>query len=73
MVAQVSTESEFSLAGTRRVFVSSAVKPGVITNYDVSPDGTTFVVSIDENSEPQVVFVLNWFDHLAQSRSGRTR
>jgi serine/threonine-protein kinase len=71
MAAHVSTESEFSLAGTRRLFVSSAVKPGVITNYDVSPDGTTFVVNIDENSEPQVVFVLNWFDHLVQRRGGK--
>ena len=73
MAAQVSAASEFSVLGTKRLLVSSVVKPGVVTNYDVSPDGTTFVMNMDENAEPQVVFVLNWFDHLARPPGARSR
>ena len=68
MVADVSTGAEFLLLGTRRLFTTKAVTPTLLTNYDVSPDGTTFVLHVDENWEPQVVFVLNWFDRLTRRR-----
>jgi hypothetical protein len=69
MAAQVSTGTEFAVLGTKRLFQSPAVKPAPVTNYDVSPDGGRFVLTLDENAEPQVVFVLNWFDHLARART----
>ena len=70
MAAQVSPGAAFALLGTKRLFVCPAVKPVPVTDYDVSPDGTRFVLVLDENAEPQVVFVLNWFDHLVR-KAGR--
>ncbi|MBI2402194.1 MAG: protein kinase [Gemmatimonadetes bacterium] len=69
MVARVETTARFNVR-SREVLFSGAFLWGVDdhTNYDVSPDGSHFLMIAPEPGEqtPQVTVVLNWLDELRQ-------
>jgi Tol biopolymer transport system component len=68
MVVDVSTSPELVLSPPRQLFEQRyAFGPSVTTpNYDVTPDGESFVMVKDESGSGRLNVVLNWFDELTR-------
>ena len=59
------TVSPALAVGSRRtVLTGTYMREPFHSNYDVAPDGKSFVFirSVDARGPPQLVVVLNWFD-----------
>jgi hypothetical protein len=67
MVVDVTTTPAFKASRPRLMFTLRTQNAAAITNYDVSPDGQTFVTmdsGEDERATQQVMLLQNWFDEL---------
>ena len=68
MVVDVSTSPELVLSPPRQLFEQRYAFGGSNTtpNYDVTPDGQSFVMVKDESGSGRLNVVLNWFDELTR-------
>ena len=69
MVVQITTQPAFGASRSRVLFVSPFSSRSNRRNYDVSPDGTRFVMVNDgqrANSATQINVVVNWFRELQE-------
>jgi eukaryotic-like serine/threonine-protein kinase len=70
MVVDVRTTPAFSASRPRLLFTGAFTRRGIdAVNYDVSPDGQSFVMlnsGEDERAASQINVVFNWFDELKQ-------
>lgn len=65
MVVEVGFEPTVSAAKPRQLFVGSYLQCGNPRSYDLSPDGTSFVMIESEGAAPaELQLVLNWFQEL---------
>jgi serine/threonine-protein kinase len=75
MVADVTTTPAFTASRPRLMFTLRTLSGNNVTNYDVSPDGQTFVMmdsGEDERAAQQVMLLQNWFDELKRLAPGPT-
>ncbi len=77
-VVQIETQPSFSHSSPQALFSLSPYRiPNVARRYDVSPDGTRFLLlkaegmaAGDDTDSPGLVIVLDWLDELARSVPG---
>jgi serine/threonine protein kinase len=71
VAASVSSASEFSVEGRTFLFDVSEFEPAQPhANYDVSPDGSRFVM-VHQGTIPELVYVLNWTDEVRRRSASR--
>jgi len=65
MAVAVKTEPDFALDSPRPLFDTSTYQTAFGRDYDISPDGTRFLmVKPVISTNPEVVVILNWLDEL---------
>jgi hypothetical protein len=75
MVVDISTTPTFTASRPRLMFTVRSQNSVRRTEYDVSPDGRTFVMTDageDEGTAEQVMLLQNWFDELKRLAPGAT-
>jgi WD40 repeat protein len=71
MVVDISTTPKFSASRPRLLFTMRTQNTANRTDYDVSPDGQTFVMADsgeDDRAAQQVMLLQNWFNELKRLR-----
>ena len=69
MSIEISTDPEFEVSSPKQLFESDYLSTGAnpsIPNYDISPDGSHFVIirSEQEKAPTRIHVILNWFEEL---------
>ena len=69
MTASIRTAPQIAVGAPSLLFEGEYDFAGIVPNYDVTPDGTAFVMLRGERREPwqQINVVLNWFEELRET------
>jgi eukaryotic-like serine/threonine-protein kinase len=71
MAAHVAYEPQFTVTKREAAFEGAYVVSTPHANYDVAPDGKSFVMVAPASGGTQMVMVLNWFDEVRARIAGR--
>ena len=71
MVAHVTSSPQFSVTKRETAFEGAYIISTPHANYDVAPDGKSFVMIAPATGGTQMVMVLDWFDEVRARIAGR--
>jgi eukaryotic-like serine/threonine-protein kinase len=70
MAARINTSPEFRVLRRDTLFREEFIRNGTNTWYDISPDGSRFVMLRPDVAHHRIVVVTNWLDHVRTRAAG---